>query len=62
MPYILKIRRDWSLLHFKIWRDRSPQKILKIRRDCMEPSIRRDWSTPYQTHVGAKMDKHMQLT
>ena len=38
MPSILKIRRDMSLLHFKIRRDRSPHTILKIRRD---------WSLPF---------------
>ena len=62
MPSILKIRRNWSLLHFEIRRDRSPHKILKIRRDWslpfgeigafhserLEPSIRRDWSIPSQ--------------
>ena len=39
MPSILNIRRDGSLLHFKIRRDKSPHKILKIRRD---------WSLPFE--------------
>ena len=38
MPSILKIWRDWSLLHFEIRRDRSPHKIWKILRD---------WSFPF---------------
>ena len=45
MPSILKIRRDWSLLHFEIRKHSSPHKISK-NSERLEPSIRRDWSTP----------------
>ena len=38
MSSILKIRRDWSLLHFEIRRHRRPHNIMKIRRD---------WSLPF---------------
>ena len=47
MPSILKIRRDWTLLHFEIRRDRSPHKILKIRRD---------WSLPFG-EIGVPLPK-----
>ena len=37
MPSILKIRRDWSLLHFEIRRDTSLHNFFKIRRDRRTP-------------------------
>ena len=46
MPSILKIRRDWSLFHFDIRRDRSPHKILKIQRDWSLP-FGEIWVPPY---------------
>ena len=49
MPSILKIRREWSLLHFKIRRDRSPHKILKIWRD---------WSLPFR-EIGVPQNNQM---
>ena len=58
MHSILKIRRDWSLFHFKIRRDRSPHKILKIRRD---------WNLPFGEigvpliYGDAKVEKHFML-
>ena len=52
MPHILKIRRDWSLLHFEIRRDRSPHKILEIRRD---------WSLPFG-EIGVPPFKEGQLS
>ena len=52
MTFILKTRRDWSLLLFEIRRDKSPHKIWKIRRD---------WSLPFG-EIGVPPIKQSNLT